>query len=99
MRDAAGAEERAGARMRAVDELIDQHEGAGRQLLLERAAGRERNEIGHAGALEHVDIGAIIDVARRQPMTFVVARQEDDREAGDFAGRAGARTACPTGFQ
>jgi hypothetical protein len=32
MRDAAGTEERARTRMRAVDELIDQDEGAGRQL-------------------------------------------------------------------
>ena len=87
MRDAAGAEERARPRMRAIDELIDQHEGAGRQLLLERTAGRERNEVGYAGALEHVDIGAVVDVARRKPMALIVARQEDDRQAGDLAGQ------------
>jgi hypothetical protein len=45
MRDTAGTEERAGARMRAVDELIDQHKGARGQLRLERAAGRKRNHM------------------------------------------------------
>ena len=85
MRHAAGAEERARARMGAVDELIDQHEGAGRQFRLERAASRKRNEIGYARALEHVDIGAIVDVARRQPMALVVPRQKDNRQTGDLA--------------
>jgi hypothetical protein len=65
MRDTAGAEERTRAGMGAVDELIDQHEGAGGQLRFERPAGGKRDQIGHARALEHVDIGAIIDVARR----------------------------------
>ena len=42
--------------------LVDQHEGAGRKLLLERAAGRQRDQVGDACALEHVDIGAVVDV-------------------------------------
>ena len=79
MGHAASAEKRVRARMRTIDELIDQDEGAGRQFLLERAAGGERNEIGHAGTLENVNIGAVIDVARRKSMAFVVARQECDR--------------------
>jgi hypothetical protein len=51
------------ARLRLVDELIDQHEGAGRQFLFERAARGERNKIGHASELKHIDIGAIGDVS------------------------------------
>src|SRR4051812_20717500 len=71
--------------MRAVDELVDQHEGAGRQLFLERAAGRERNEIGHAGALQTINVGAVVDIGRREPMALVVARQEYDGQAGNLA--------------
>ena len=64
------------ALMGAVDELIDQHEGAGRQLLLERAAGRKRDEVGDPCPLQHVDIGAVVDVGWREPVALVVARQE-----------------------
>src|SRR5690242_5532551 len=85
MRDQSSAEERALALVRAIDELVDQYEGAGRQLLLERAAGRQRDEIGHARALEHVDIGPVIDVGGRKPMALVVTRQEDHRQARDLA--------------
>ena len=81
VRDAALAEERALAPVGAVDELIDQHEGAGRQFLLERSARRERDEVGHAGAFEHVDIGAVVDVGWGQPVALVVARQKHDRQA------------------
>ena len=87
MRDTARPEERARARVGAIHELIDQHKGAGRQFFLERATGGQRNEIGHAGALEHVDIGAIINVARRQPMARIVPREKDNRQPGDFAGQ------------
>ena len=70
VRHAAFAEERAFALVRAVDELIDQDEGAGRQVFLERAACRQRDQIGDAGAFEHVDIGAVVDVGGRMPMSL-----------------------------
>src|SRR5262249_13205007 len=38
-----------------------------------------------ARALERIDIGAIVDVGRREPMTSVMARQEDHRQAPDLA--------------
>src|SRR6266849_5086117 len=95
MRDAALAEERAGTVEGAVDELVDQHEGAGRQLLLERAAGRQRHQVGDARALEHVDIGPVVDVGRRQPMTLVVPRQKDHRQAGDLADKERRRRLAP----
>jgi hypothetical protein len=83
----------------AVDELVDQHEGAGRQLLAERAAGRERNEVGDAGALQYVDIGAIVDVGGREPVAPVVAGQEHDRQAGDLADPQRARGLAPRAFE
>ena len=85
MGDAALAEERALALVGAVDELVDQHEGAGRQFLLERAAGRERDQIGDPCPLQDVDIGAVVDVGWRQPVSLVVARQKHDRQACDGA--------------
>ena len=81
--------------MRTVDELVDQHERAGAQLRLERAASRKRDQIGHAGALENVDIGAVVDVAWRQPVALVVAREKDDRQPADLAGQQRARRLAP----
>ena len=98
MGDAALAEERALPVEGAVDELIDQHEGAGRQFLLVRAAGGERDEVGHAGALEHVDIGAVVDVGGREPVPLVVARQEDHRRARDLAHAQRRRRLAPRAF-
>src|SRR5690606_20359697 len=60
-----------------VDELIDDHEGAGRERLLERAAGADRNDLGHPGALHGIDIGAVVDLRRRQAMAAAVTGQKD----------------------
>src|SRR6202022_652490 len=95
VRDAALAEERALPLEGAIDELIDQHEGAGGQLLLERSAGPQRYQVGHARALEHVDIGAVVDVGRRQPVALVVARQKHDRRAGNLADAQRRRGLAP----
>ena len=50
------------AQMGAVDKLVDQHEQAGIKLGPVGAAGRERDQIGDAGPLHHVDIGAVVDI-------------------------------------
>src|SRR5205085_8452269 len=89
------AEERALALVRAVDELIDENEGAGRQLLLERATGRQRDQIGNARALEDVDIGAVVDIGRRKAMALVVARQENDGQPRDLADAQRRRWLAP----
>src|SRR5260370_42703030 len=85
MRDEAGAEEALVAREGAVDELVDEHEGAGRQIRLQAADGGERDEVGDAGALQRIDVGAVIDLRRRHAMTAAVARQEDDARARERA--------------
>src|SRR5215470_13586558 len=95
MRHAALAEKRALAFVGAVDELVDQHEGARRKVLLERATGGERDEIGNARALKHVDVGAIVDVGGWQPMALVVARQEHDRQSRDLADAQRRRRLAP----
>ena len=84
--------------MGAVDELVDQHEGAWRQLLLERAAGRERDEVGDPCPLHHVDIGAVVDVGGREPVSLVVARHEHDRQARRSRRYAEAADGSPHGL-
>ena len=69
----------------AVDELIDDDEGAGRQVLAQRANRRDRDEIGYANALQHIDIGAVVNVRRRVNMARPVARHERNGQAADLA--------------
>src|SRR5215470_19539983 len=85
MGDAAFAKKRAFAFVGAVDKLVNQHEGAGRQLFPEGTAGRQRNEIGDAGTLEHIDIGAVVDIGRRQAVALVVTGHEYHWKADDVA--------------
>ena len=98
MGDEAGAEEAFLAREGAVDELVRHHEGAGRQFFLQRAAGRDRDHVGDADALQGVDIGAVVDRGRRLDMAAAVARQEDEVDALERCRSAARRTARPTGF-
>ena len=91
MGDEPPAEERALAFVGSVDELVDQHEGAGRQRFLERAAGRERDQIGNAHAFQRIDIGAVVDVGGREPVTLVMARQKHHRQPADLANPERAR--------
>ncbi len=84
MRDASLSEEGFLPREGPVDELIGQNEIAGPILLLERSTCRNRNEIGHAGTFQNVDIGAVIDIARRQFMAAAVARQKTNGQSVDI---------------
>src|SRR5215510_13219151 len=79
------AEERTLPLVGAVDELVDQHKTAWRQFFLERAAGGQRHEIGHAGPLEHVDVRSIVDVGWREAVALIVAGEKHDRQARDLA--------------
>ena len=60
----------------AVDELIDEDEVAGRDVILQAAHRAQRDDVGHARALQRIDIGAVVDRAWRQRVTAPVARQE-----------------------
>ena len=84
MRHAAGSEEALLAREGAVDELVDEHEMPGCELLLQRPAGRHRHQVRHAGPLQGVDIGAVVDGRGRHLVAAAVAGQEADRQAVDF---------------
>ena len=98
MRDTAFAEEGGFPPGGAVDELIDHHEGAGRQIFPERAAGRQGNEIGDPGAFQHVDVGAVVDVGRREPVACAVARHEHNGESGNGAAAERAQMVRPKGL-
>src|SRR4051794_11427605 len=63
----------------AIDELIDQDEIAGREILAQAADRRQRDDVGDPAALQRVDIGAKVDRRGRQYMPAAVPRQKDDR--------------------
>ena len=88
----------------AVDELVGQHEQAGVELALVGAAGGDGDDVGDAGALERVDIGAIVDRRGRVAMAAAVAGEEHDFGLAEMAetqrvrrfapGRCNALLAC-----
>ena len=67
----------------AVDELVGDDEGAGRELLLERTAGRDGQHVGDAGLLQRADVGAVVDALGREAVAAAVARQEHRLGATD----------------
>src|SRR4029078_8834967 len=69
----------------AVHKLVDQYKCPRRKVLAERAAGRQRDQVRHAGALEDVDIGPVVDIGRRKTVALIVTRQENDRQPTDIA--------------
>src|SRR4029453_9027025 len=69
----------------AVDELVDYDEMTGRQVLAQRAAGRQRQDIADAGTLQGIDVGAVVDRGRRMAMAAAMARHEHHVEAIEHA--------------
>src|SRR4030095_13960536 len=89
VRDASGAEEALLARERAVDELIDEYERTGSEPLAKRSARGDRHQIGDADALERIDVGAVVDLAGRNPVPATVARQKCVFGAAEAAAQDG----------
>src|SRR5262249_9426730 len=58
--------------------LIDEDERSRRQILAERPHRGKRDEIGHTDPLQGVDIGAVVDVARREAVAAAVPGKESD---------------------
>jgi hypothetical protein len=65
MGDQTGTEEALVTGEGSIDELIDDHKRAGRQLLLQRADRAYRDDLRDTGALEGIDVGAIVDFGGR----------------------------------
>jgi len=85
VRDQPGLEERFRAREGAVDELVDDHEGARRQVGAQRADRADRQDFRHPDALEGVDVGPEIQRRRRHAVAAAVARQEHQLLAVELA--------------
>jgi hypothetical protein len=68
-----------------VDELVHDHERSGWKLLAQRADRADRNDVGHAEALERVDVGAVVDPGGRDAMTAAMTGQEGDAAAPELA--------------
>ena len=74
----------------AVEELIGNDELERAVLLLERADGAERDDPLDAELLEALDIGAEIELRRRDAMAASVTRQERHLLAGERADDVGS---------
>src|SRR5207245_11210900 len=75
------AEERRQVAFGAVAELLRDDGVAGLDLLLHAADAADRDDPLDAERLQPPDVGAEIQLARRQPMAVAVARQEDHAPA------------------
>src|SRR6516165_8859866 len=60
----------------AVDELIDDDKIAGLKILTQAANSGERYDVGYTAAFQRVNIGAKVDLGRRQHVTPPVAGHE-----------------------
>ena len=73
------------AREGAVDVLVDDDEGARRQVGAQAAHGAEREHVGGAQALQRRDIGAVVHLRRRDAVAAAVARQEGQPRSAEAA--------------
>ena len=100
VRDQSFAEKRGDAAACAIDKLIRDHEIERLVFFLQRAHGAERENALHAQRLHAVNIGAEIQLRRRDPVPPPVPRQERDlfaRQLADDVRRPRARpTASPS---
>ena len=81
MRHETTAEERFLPREGPVDELVHDDETARCQFLPEGAAGGDGDHVGAAGAFQCVDVGAVVDLGRTDPVATSVTRQKDHPDA------------------
>ena len=80
MGDAAGPEETGGSGNGSVDKLIDDDKRTRRDILAKRTDGADRDNVRDAGALQDIDIGTIVYVARGISMSATVTGKNGDRK-------------------
>ena len=85
VRQQAVAEEALVTREGAIDELVDDHEHARRKVLPEGSHRTYRNHVGSAEPFQRVDIGAEVDLARRNAVAASMARQKCDIQSLQFS--------------
>ncbi len=92
----AGSAERRRPPVRVIDELVRHGELAGQERRVDRADGVDTDAHAHAALLERPEIGAIVDLVRREPVILPVPRDARharvaDREREDGAARLAVR--------
>ena len=85
VRHASPTEEGVGTMARAIDELVDDDEVTGRDVLAHRADGGDRDDVRDAQGLHAPDVRAVIDLGRRPAMATSVTRQEHHAHAVERA--------------
>ena len=95
VRDQALAEKRRDAPTGAIDKLIGNHEIERLVLFFERSDRAQRQNALHAQRLESVDIGAKIQLRRRNPVTTPVPRQKRDFPARQLPDHVVVRRRAP----
>ncbi len=98
MGDQAFAEEGGDAAAGAIDELIGDDEIERAMFFLERADGAEGEDAFDAERLQAPDIGAKIQLRRRDAMAAAVAGEEGDFPARERADDVGIRRRAPGCF-
>ena len=83
--DDALAEERAGPRLGAVEELVGHHDVERLELLAQAADGAGRDDLLDAEQLHGPDVGAVVDLGRQDAVAARVARQEGRGHAAQVA--------------
>jgi hypothetical protein len=85
------AEEGVDAVAGAVEELVGDDDVGRLVVDLQRADGGDRDQLLDSQRLEAVDVGAVVELGRRQPVAASVARQEGDRAPVQLADDVGVR--------
>ena len=75
----------------AVDELVGHNEVGGLVLFLERADGGDGDDALDAELLEGIDVGAEVELGRKNAMAAAVTREESDLAAFELAENEGVR--------
>ena len=69
----------------AIDKLVHHHELTGRILLLQSPTRRDGENISTAEPLQRINIGAVRNRARREPVAFAMTGKEDKLDIADTA--------------
>ena len=74
-----------GAAVRIVDDLVGKHQRARPQVAAYAADRRKRNHVTRALRMQRPDIGAVVDLVRRNRMAVAVPREEHHRVSAENA--------------
>ena len=91
MGDQARPEKRIVTSLRAVNELINGYKMPRGHRRIKRADCRHGHQIGHAAALQYIDVSTVVDAARRDRVAHTMARQKSEPHLAQCPGGHRAR--------